>query len=56
MHEEDVNYLKRVQNIYTDIAKEDSLWSTIECSRNNQIISEEEIAEKVWKTVSKILN
>ncbi len=56
MHEEDVNYLKRVQNIYTDIAKEDSLWSTIDCSRNNQIIARDEIAEKVWKTVSKILN
>ncbi|MBO1223449.1 MAG: deoxynucleoside kinase [Candidatus Scalindua sediminis] len=56
MHEEDVNYLKRVQNIYTDIAKEDSLWSTIECSRKNQIIARDEIAEKVWKAVSKILN
>ena len=56
MHEEDVNYLQRVQNIYIDIAKEDSLWSTIDCSRNNQIIARDEIAEKVWKTVSKILN
>jgi dTMP kinase len=56
MHEKDVNYLKRVQNTYIDIAKEDSNWFTIDCSRNNQIISKEEIAEKVWETVSKILN
>jgi dTMP kinase len=56
MHEKDVNYLQRVQNIYIDIAKEDNSWFTIDCSRNNQIISKEEIAEKVWKFVSKILN
>ncbi len=56
MHEEDVNYLKRVQNIYTDIAKEDNSWFTIDCSKNNQIISKEEIAGKVWEAVSKILN
>lgn len=56
LHEEDIGYLKRVQNIYTDLANGDSSWFTIECSKNNQIISKEEIAEEVWNTVSKILS
>lgn len=55
MHEKDPNYLKRVQNTYREIAKEDSNWYTIDCSRNNQIISREEIAKKVWKAVNKTL-
>ncbi len=56
MHEEDVNYLQRVQDTYIDIARKDNSWFTIDCSRNNQIIARDEIAEKVWKAVSKILN
>jgi hypothetical protein len=38
------------------IARKDNSWFTIDCSRNNQIIARDEIAEKVWKAVSKILN
>ena len=56
LHEVDTGYLKRVQDIYLDLANGDSNWCTIECTKNNQIKSREEIAEKVWSTVSKILN
>jgi dTMP kinase len=56
LHEVDTGYLKRVQDIYLDLANGDSNWCTIECTKNHQIKPREEIAEKVWSTVSKILN
>ncbi len=57
LHEEDINYLKKVQNIYINLTKEDSSWFAIDCSKDNQIImSKKEIAEKVWNIVCKILN
>ena len=56
LHEVDTEYLKRVQEVYLDLANGDSNWCTIECTKNNQIISKEKIAEEVWSTVRKILN
>jgi dTMP kinase len=56
LHEVDTGYLKRVQDVYLDLAGGDSNWRTIECTKNNQIKSREEIAEMVWSAVSKILN
>ena len=56
MHELDVDYLKRVQDVYIDIAQKDNSWVTIDCSKNNQILTKEEIAEKLWNVISKILN
>ncbi len=54
LHEEDTGYLKRVQDVYLDLANGDSNWCTIECTKNNQMISKEEIAEEVWGAVMKI--
>jgi dTMP kinase len=51
LHEVDTGYLKRVQDTYTDLANRDSNWCTIECTKNNQIKSREEIAEEIWNTV-----
>ncbi len=56
LHEVDTGYLKRVQDVYLDLANGDSNWCTIECTKNNQIKSKEEIAEEVWSAVSKLLN
>jgi len=56
LHEEDIEYLKKVQGVYIVLANEDSNWCTIECIKNNQIKSREEIAEDIWNAVSKILN
>ena len=52
LHEIDTEYLKRVQDIYLDIANGDNNWCTIECTKNNQIKSREEIAEEVWGAVT----
>ena len=54
LHEVDTGYLKRVQDVYLDLASGDSNWCTIECTKNNQMKSREEIAEEVWGAVMKI--
>ncbi len=56
LHEKDIGYMKRVQETYIGLADSDSNWFTIECTKNNQIKSREEIAGKIWNAVSKILN
>jgi dTMP kinase len=55
LHEEDIGYMKRVQNTYCNLAASDNSWCTIECAKDNQIKSREEIAEEVWVAVSKTL-
>ncbi len=55
LHEEDIEYMKRVQDTYTNLAANDNSWYTIECAKGNQIKSREEIAEEVWVAVCKTL-
>ncbi|MCP4264957.1 MAG: deoxynucleoside kinase [Candidatus Brocadiaceae bacterium] len=55
LHEKDIEYMKRVQDTYTTLAASDNSWCTIECAKDNQIRSREEIAGEVWSVVSKTL-
>ena len=55
LHEEDIEYMKRVQNTYTTLAASDNSWCTIECAKDNQIKTREEITEEVWVAVSTAL-
>ena len=55
LHEKDMGYLKRVQDTYIGLAAGNNYWCTIECTKNNQIKSREEIAEEIWSAVSKVL-
>jgi dTMP kinase len=54
LHEEDLGYMKRVQETYIELADGDSNWFTIECTKNNQMKSREEIAEEIWGSVMTI--
>jgi dTMP kinase len=54
LHEDDLGYMKRVQETYIELADGDSNWFTIECTKNNQLKPREEIAEEVWGAVMKI--
>ncbi len=47
--------MRGVQDTYTTLAASDNSWCTIECAKDNQIKSREEIAEEVWSAVSKTL-
>ena len=51
LHEGDIRYMQGVQETYMELADGDSNWCTIECTKNNQMISKEEIAEEIWNTV-----
>ena len=56
LHEEDIEYMKRVQTTYINLAASDNSWHTIKCAKNNQIKSIEEIAEEVWIAASNALS
>lgn len=54
LHEGDIRYMQGVQETYMELADSDSNWCTIECAKNNQMKSREEIAEEVWGAVMMI--
>jgi dTMP kinase len=54
LHEGDLGYMKRVQETDIELADSGRNWFTIECTKNNQMISKEEIAEEVWGAVMTI--
>jgi len=56
VHEEDIEYLKRVRDTYIELAASDSNWRTIECTENNQMKSKEEISEEIWYSINKIIH
>lgn len=55
IHEDDINHLKNAEESYLYMANKDPTWIQINCVENNQLLSKEIIAEKVWKEVEKIL-
>lgn len=55
IHEVDTDYLKRTQNQYRKLCDTNRHWYKISCTQNNQIFSREEIADKVWEIVTKII-
>lgn len=54
LHEKDKDYMKRVETIYLRLSKNKN-WKKINCIKNNNILSKEEIHEKVWKAVKKVI-
>ncbi|MDR4499141.1 MAG: hypothetical protein MRK02_14670 [Candidatus Scalindua sp.] len=55
IHEKDLKYLHEVQKVYGKLAEEDDSWFQVECAKNSQILTREEISEKVWGIVNRIL-
>lgn len=51
-YEKDVNYLKKVENMYLDIAKTNKNWIKVDCVENNKILSPEVIHRKVVDTIT----
>lgn len=54
MHEQDLDYLIKVNNLYLELAKEEG-WHIIECLNGNGRKSPEEAAEEIWKKVKFVL-
>lgn len=56
IHEQDITHLQTAEKVYKEIVKLFSKdFKTIECVSNNKLLSIDEIAQKVWKIVSRLL-
>ncbi len=53
LHEKDINLLRSTKEVYDTLAQ-DQNWRTIECAADN-MLSKEQINEKVWEEVRKIV-
>lgn len=55
IHEEDINHLRYAQQTFLEIARGKRDWITIDCTENGKLLSEQAIADKVWRAVKGIL-
>jgi len=53
MHENDIEFLKRTNEIYDYLCKENKNWIAIDCMKDKKLMSIEEIHEKVYEAVKK---
>jgi dTMP kinase len=51
IHETDIEYLKKTRQQYCLLCRQNKHWRKIECTQKNNILSREEIAEKIWQVV-----
>ena len=54
MHEEDPNHLRAAESSYLQMAELFENYQLIECTKNNQMLSKEEIHEKIWENLSQL--
>lgn len=55
IHEENLDHLKKAEQVYLEIAGSFPDYRLIKCTRNNEILSREEIHWLVWLTASRII-
>ncbi len=53
IHEGSLTHLKRAEHTYKELTKRYSNWQLIECVENGRLLSKQDIAEKVWKTIKR---
>jgi dTMP kinase len=56
IHEENLNHLKKAEEVYLEIAKTFPDFKLIKCTREGEILSREEIHQLVWIYSNQILN
>ena len=56
IHEENLNHLKKAEQVYLEIAENFPNFKLINCTNDNKILDREEISRFIWPTVSKIVN
>lgn len=55
IHEKDLNYQISVRKQYLALAKYNTHWCVINCTKNNKILSVEKIHEKIWQALKGVL-
>ena len=56
MHENDLEHLKKAEKVYLEIAETLDNFELIECTKDGEIMSKEDIHEMVWGKVKEIIN
>ncbi|MFH1233594.1 MAG: dTMP kinase [Patescibacteria group bacterium] len=55
IHQNNLDHLKKAEQTYLQIAKNFHNFILIECVKNNQILSREQISNLIWKKIIKLL-
>ncbi|MFC1801356.1 dTMP kinase [Nanoarchaeota archaeon] len=55
IHEADLQHLKDAEDSFLFLAENYPNWIKIDCTQDNQILSREEIHQKVWETIQEII-
>lgn len=55
LHEKDIKHLRAAEKVYLEIAKTMKNFKLISCTKNNNIMTREEVSSLVWKDVKKII-
>lgn len=55
IHEDDLEHLKRAEKVFISLADSHPDWAVIECARDNDFLPKEEIHDKIWAKIEKII-
>ncbi|MDD5290866.1 MAG: dUTP diphosphatase [Patescibacteria group bacterium] len=56
LHEADINHLRRAEQVYLEIARTFPDFTLIECTRNGEIMTRQEIHNLVWQEVNRLIS
>ncbi|MDD5071753.1 MAG: dUTP diphosphatase [Patescibacteria group bacterium] len=56
LHEADINHLRRAEQVYLEIARTFPDFTLIECTRNGEIMTREEIHNLIWQEAGQSIN
>jgi len=56
LHEADINHLRRAEQVYLEIARTFPGFTLIECTRNGEIMTRQEIHNLVWQEASRLID
>jgi len=56
MHESDIEFIKRTNEVYEFLCKENKNWIKIDCIKNGKLMSIEEIHKRIYESVKEFFN
>ena len=55
IHEDNIDYLIKSREAYLELLNKENNWLKVECTENNELLSIEEIHERIWKLVKEVI-
>jgi dTMP kinase len=56
IHEGDLEYLRATRTMYERLARRDAGWCTIRCAPDGELLDRDDVADRVWTEVRRILD